>query len=88
MSGANYGWYQLRFLALVRRVFAESGEAALTRLWGLGRSEAARRPSGLEYFREHGTAIGWPGRMQARELSVLLASEVSPLLGQAIADWP
>jgi hypothetical protein len=88
MSGANYGWYQLRFLRLVRSVFADSGEAALTRLWALGRSEAARRPSGLEYFREHGTAIGWPGRMSARELSALLASEVSPLLGQAIADWP
>jgi hypothetical protein len=88
MSGANYGWYQLRFLRLAHRVFAEIGETALTRLWALGRSEAARRPSGLEYFREHGTAIGWPGRMPARELSALLASEVSPLLGQAIADWP
>jgi len=87
MSGANYGWYHIRFHVLASEVFNESGEAALVRLWKLGRSEGPGRSSPWAYYLEHRTLTEWPGRMPRRELAALLASEVSPRLGQVVADW-
>jgi hypothetical protein len=87
MSGANYGWYQVRFLVLAREVFDESGEDALTRLWRFGQSSDPRRVSPWTHYLEHRTLTGWTLRMPTRELAALLGSEVSPRLGQAVADW-
>jgi hypothetical protein len=87
MNGANYGWYQIRLLVLARQVFDESGEDALTRLWTFGQSDDPRRTSPWTHYLEHRTLTGWTLRMPRRELAALLASEVSPLLGRAIAGW-
>ena len=87
MSGPNYGWYQVRFHVLARRMYEEGGEAALRRLWAFGRSEAARRQQASDYFREHGTLDGWSSDIKAADLAGRLSAEVSPVLGQAVADW-
>jgi hypothetical protein len=87
MSGANYGWYQLRFLTLARGVFEESGEDALKRLWTFGRSDDARRVSPWTHSLKYRTLTGWTLRMPRRELPALLESEVSAKLGRAIAGW-
>jgi hypothetical protein len=87
MSGANYGWYQIRFLTLARKVFEEDGEDALRRLWTFGQSDDPRRTSPWTYYLEHRTLTGWTERMHRRELAALLESEVSRRLGQAIAAW-
>ncbi len=87
MNGANYGWYQIRFLVLVREVFEEGGEDALRRLWAFGQSDDPRRVSPWNHYLEHRMLTGWIGRMPRAELAALLESEVSPRLGQAIAAW-
>jgi hypothetical protein len=87
MNGANYGWYQIRFLTLAREVFEEGGEDALRRLWRFGRSGDPRRTSPWTHFLEHRTMTGWVERMSRQELAALLEREVSPRLGRAIADW-
>lgn len=87
MSGANYGWYQVRLMVLACEIFDEGGEDALTRLWAFGQSEAVRHPSAWMWFREHGSLTDWPGRMPAKELAPMLAADVSPRLGKAIAAW-
>jgi hypothetical protein len=83
----NYGWYQIRFHTLAREVFEDGGEAALKRLWRFGCSDDPRRTSPWTYFLEHNTLTGWTERIPRQELAALLASEVSPRLGQAIAAW-
>jgi hypothetical protein len=87
MSGANYGWYQIRFLTLARDIFEEGGEDALRRLWAFGQSNDPRRTSPWTHYLEHRTLTGWTGQMSRRELAALLESEVSPLLGRAIGGW-
>lgn len=87
MTTPNYGWYQIRFLILAREVFEEDGEYALRRLWTFGQSDDSRRASPWIHFLEHRTFAGWTGRIPRHELAALLASEVSPRLGQAVADW-
>jgi hypothetical protein len=87
MSQPNYGWYQVRFLALAREVFDESGEDALKRLWTFGQSKDPRRASPWNHYLEHRTLTSWSGRMPRRELAALLGSDVSPRLGQGIVRW-
>jgi hypothetical protein len=87
MSQPNYGWYQIRFLTLAREVFKADGENALRRLWAFGQSDDPRRTSPWIHFLEHRTFAGWTERLPRRELATLLGSEVSPRLGQAVADW-
>jgi len=87
MNGPNYGWYQIRFHVLAREVFDAEGEGVLTRLWTLGQSEATRRTSAWDHYLQHRTLTGWTGRMPRRELASVLESEVSPVLGRAIAGW-
>jgi hypothetical protein len=48
----------------------------------------ARRPLAWVHFKEKGTLADWIGRLPAAELADVLGSEVSPRLGQAIADRP
>jgi hypothetical protein len=89
MKIPNYAWYHCRFMRLARDVFEESGEDALRRLWAFGLSHAGHRQSGWAYFREHGAMppTDWGGFISAAELAPILASEVSPRLGKAIATW-
>lgn len=87
MSQPNYGWYQIRFLTLAREVFEADGENALRRLWAFGQSDDPRRTSPWTHFLEHRTLAGWTERIPRREVATLLESEVSPRLGQAVADW-
>jgi hypothetical protein len=87
MTQPNYGWYQIRFLALARAVFEADGENALRRLWAFGQSDDPRRTSPWIHFLEHRTFAGWTERIPRRELAALLESEVSPRLGQAVAAW-
>ncbi|HYT78697.1 MAG TPA: hypothetical protein VEQ37_05490 [Actinomycetota bacterium] len=87
MNGPNYGWYQLRLHVLAREVFDQGGEEALARLYAFARSEDPRRASPWHHFLKHGTLTDWPGGMRRLELADLLAKEVSPRLGRAIADW-
>jgi hypothetical protein len=87
ISGVNYGWYQVRLIRAAREMYEEGGEAALTRLWAFGKSEAGRHQNPEEYFREHGTIAGWSQGVHSKDLAKRLAVEVSPRLGQAIEDW-
>ncbi|HEX9374949.1 MAG TPA: hypothetical protein VGB19_01715 [Actinomycetota bacterium] len=90
MKVPNYAWYHCRFLRLARAVFEESGEDGLKRLWAFGLSESTRHQSGWAYFREHGVMppTDWAGVTSAAKLAPILATEVSPRLAQAIAEWP
>jgi hypothetical protein len=87
MSQPNYGWYQIRFLTLAQEVFEDGGEDAVRRLWAFGQSDDPRRISPWTHFLEHRTLAGWTERIPRRELAALLGAEVSPHLGQAVADW-
>jgi hypothetical protein len=88
MSDQNYGWYQLRFLLVVRDVFDHDGERALERLWAFGLKQAARVQRPEDYYRENATLDGWSAAVHTKDLEVVLGAEISPTLARAVADWP
>jgi hypothetical protein len=71
MSPLNYVWFQYRWLRLAAAMFEADGEDGLARFW--------------ECF--HSTDRVNANQATAASLAPLLATEVSPTLGQAVRDW-
>jgi hypothetical protein len=71
MDPLNYVWYQHRWLRLAAKMFEADGEDGLVRFW--------------DCF--HSTDCVNAREATAASLAPLLATEISPTLGQAIRDW-
>jgi hypothetical protein len=71
MDPLNYVWYQHRWLRLAAKMFEADGEDGLVRFWDCS----------------HSTDCVNAREATAASLAPLLATEISPTLGQEIRDW-